>query len=189
MPLANSSLRLPTQPKGGCIDTRVLPSGPWPYTDDTEMALSIYEILKECDSIGQDKLAHSFTEKYDIRRGYGPNMHHLLERIRNGESWQTASPSLFDGQGSMGNGAAMRAAPIGGYFADDLETVVVKRDFQQKLRTVIPKPSPGRLPSLLRQRLRGNATTLRQRKTTFWSVFYPMSLPVKYEKKYAMRAA
>jgi len=30
---------------------------------------------------------------------------------------------LFNGQGSFGNGAAMRAAPIGGYFAEDLDRV------------------------------------------------------------------
>ena len=32
--------------------------------------------------------------------------------------------SLFEGQGSFGNGAAMRVAPLGAYFADDLERVV-----------------------------------------------------------------
>jgi len=31
---------------------------------------------------------------------------------------------VFDGQGSMGNGGGMRSAPIGGYFADDLDAVV-----------------------------------------------------------------
>lgn len=31
---------------------------------------------------------------------------------------------MFDGMGSMGNGGAMRAAPIGAYFADDLDKVL-----------------------------------------------------------------
>src|SRR5262249_952469 len=31
---------------------------------------------------------------------------------------------LFEGQGSYGNGAAMRVAPLGGYFADNLDLVV-----------------------------------------------------------------
>ena len=29
-------------------ETRSLPNGPWPYTDDTVMALSVFEILDEC---------------------------------------------------------------------------------------------------------------------------------------------
>jgi hypothetical protein len=51
-------------------------------------------------------------------------MHRLLARIRGGEPWQTVAPSLFEGQGSYGNGAAMRVAPVGAYFADDLDLVV-----------------------------------------------------------------
>ena len=30
------------------------------------------------------------------------------------------APRLFSGEGSLGNGAAMRVAPVGGYFAEDL---------------------------------------------------------------------
>ena len=30
------------------VQTRTLPSGMWRYTDDTNMALSIYQILREC---------------------------------------------------------------------------------------------------------------------------------------------
>jgi ADP-ribosylglycohydrolase len=31
---------------------------------------------------------------------------------------------MFEGQGSYGNGAAMRVAPLGAYFADDIELVI-----------------------------------------------------------------
>jgi len=34
------------------------------------------------------------------------------------------APQLFKGSGSFGNGAAMRVAPIGAYFADDLDMLV-----------------------------------------------------------------
>jgi ADP-ribosylglycohydrolase len=39
-------------------------------------------------------------------------------------SWREAAASLFGGEGSFGNGGAMRVAPLGAYFADDLERVV-----------------------------------------------------------------
>jgi len=106
------------------IDTHTLPDAPWLFTDDTNMALSIYHILKQYGDIHQDALADSFANNYDLNRGYGPAMHRLLAQIGAGQSWKTVSSQLFEGQGSYGNGAAMRVAPIGAYFADDLEQVI-----------------------------------------------------------------
>jgi ADP-ribosylglycohydrolase len=108
----------------GLLAKRILPIPPWRFTDDTEMALSIVEILQDYGVIKQDELAWRFAERYDSSRGYGAGMHGTLARVRAGESWRIVAPSRFGGQGSSGNGAAMRAAPIGGYFADDLAAVV-----------------------------------------------------------------
>jgi ADP-ribosylglycohydrolase len=69
-------------------------------------------------------LATSFGRRFDPWRGYGPAMVRLLPRLGAGEPWQTTAASLFEGQGSFGNGAAMRVAPLGAYFADDLDAVV-----------------------------------------------------------------
>lgn len=104
------------------IRNKALPKEPWRYTDDTNMALSIYQILRQHGEIIQDELADSFSQYYDGSRGYGPAMHRLLLRIGEGESWQELARNLFSGQGSYGNGAAMRVAPLGAYFADDLAT-------------------------------------------------------------------
>lgn len=106
------------------IVARAIPASPWYYTDDTQMALSIVAILQEYGEINQDRLAESFAKQYDSQRGYGAAMHRLLTQIRNGESWQKLASSLFNGQGSYGNGAAMRVAPIGAFFAEDLDLVV-----------------------------------------------------------------
>lgn len=51
-------------------------------------------------------------------------MHRLLWQIKCGEDWSERASSLFAGQGSFGSGAAMRVAPIGAFFADDIEAVV-----------------------------------------------------------------
>jgi ADP-ribosylglycohydrolase len=40
------------------------------------------------------------------------------------DPWRTASRALFGGVGSYGNGAAMRAAPVGGYFFDAIDRCV-----------------------------------------------------------------
>ena len=106
------------------IGERGLPEPPWRYTDDTQMALSIVETLKTHGEIDQTFLAKSFGKRYDISRGYGPAMHQLLPMIRSGKRWEREARSLFAGQGSWGNGSAMRVAPLGAYFADDLDAVV-----------------------------------------------------------------
>lgn len=106
------------------VEARVLPPAPWPYSDDTQMALSIYAILYQYREINQDNLAESFADRYEPGRGYGPSMQFQLRSIRNGRHWKVAAMSQFEGQGSFGNGAAMRVAPLGAYFADSIEQVV-----------------------------------------------------------------
>jgi ADP-ribosylglycohydrolase len=101
---------------------REAPPGPWRYTDDTEMALAIAEVLAQRGHVDQERLADSFARRYERnpKRGYGGGAAQLLSALVGGQNWQDASRSLFGGQGSFGNGGAMRAAPIGAYFADDL---------------------------------------------------------------------
>jgi len=107
------------------IDQRSVPAPPWIFTDDTMMAISIVSTLEEHSGINQDHLAMSFARNYDSSRGYGPAMHGLLSRIRERRGhWQEEAQALFGGQGSFGNGSAMRVAPVGAYFADDLDMVV-----------------------------------------------------------------
>ncbi len=97
-----------------------LPPGPWRWTDDTHMALSIVEILKRHGRIDQDDLARAFVRRFiqNPYRGYGSGARLLLRQMAAGDDWRQLSPRLF-GTGSYGNGAAMRVAPVGGYFFND----------------------------------------------------------------------
>lgn len=99
---------------------------PWRWTDDTAMALSIVATLREHGAIDEYDLARRFAQVYadNPHRGYGLGMHNLLPRLQWPGAWETAPRDLFRGQGSFGNGAAMRVAPVGAFFADDLEAVV-----------------------------------------------------------------
>ncbi|MQY15350.1 hypothetical protein SRB5_55290 [Streptomyces sp. RB5] len=107
------------------LDRRALPAGPWQWTDDTEMACSVVSVLAAHGRIDQDALAASFAERHDFDRGYGPAVNRMLRLIRQeGADWRELSAALFDGRGSWGNGAAMRVAPLGAWYADDPEQAV-----------------------------------------------------------------
>jgi len=103
-----------------------LPGGPWFHTDDTEMAISIVQTLRVHGFVEPDALARRFARRFerDPDRGYGRMTRVQLRQIIAGEKWQTTAANAFGGQGSMGNGAAMRVAPVGAYFADDLARVM-----------------------------------------------------------------
>jgi ADP-ribosylglycohydrolase len=98
---------------------------PWRWTDDTAMAISVVETLERCGTIEQDVLAAAFARRFQLEpgRGYAAGAASVLRRIGEGASWREHARALFGGSGSFGNGAAMRAAPIGAFFAGDLERV------------------------------------------------------------------
>src|SRR5215212_3672308 len=99
-----------------------LPSGIWKWTDDTHMALSIVEVLEKYGYIDQDALAQAFARRFteEPDRGYAGGAVRLLGQVATGSNWREISPRLF-GNGSFGNGSAMRVAPIGAYFFNDLQ--------------------------------------------------------------------
>ncbi|GAA0976085.1 ADP-ribosylglycohydrolase family protein [Acrocarpospora macrocephala] len=101
------------------LTDRSLPPGPWQWTDDTEMACSIHRVLTDHGTIDQDELAASFAARHDFDRGYGPATNRMLRLVREGGDWRTLATGMFDGSGSWGNGAAMRVAPLGAWFAGD----------------------------------------------------------------------
>ncbi|MEU4981907.1 ADP-ribosylglycohydrolase family protein [Streptomyces sp. NPDC021969] len=103
------------------LGRRELPSGTWQWTDDTEMACSVVSVLAAHHRIDQDALAQSFAHHHDFDRGYGPAVNRLLRLVREGGDWRELAAALFNGQGSWGNGAAMRIAPLGAWYADDPE--------------------------------------------------------------------
>lgn len=108
------------------IERRLAPPGPWRTTDDTEMALAVLDVLARHGRIHRDDLARLFGERYlrDPWRGYGGGAHRILQAFAEGVPWTAASSGAFGGQGSMGNGAAMRVAPLGAFFADDPAALV-----------------------------------------------------------------
>ncbi|MGW1249839.1 ADP-ribosylglycohydrolase family protein [Streptomyces sp. NPDC002535] len=109
------------------LETRTPPPEPlWQWTDDTAQALVLLrELAGAGGAVDQDRLALGLAAAYadDTHRGYGASMHDVLRRIGAGEPWREVVAGQFGGQGSWGNGAAMRVAPLGAWHAADLDVV------------------------------------------------------------------
>ena len=89
------------------------------YTDDTAMAIGLAESLIEVGGIDHQHLGETFRRNYrrEPWRGYASGPPTLFAQVeRSGLSYQEAARRLFGGEGSLGNGAAMRIAPLGCFF-------------------------------------------------------------------------
>jgi ADP-ribosylglycohydrolase len=98
-------------------------AGPWRWTDDTEMACSVVRVLAEHGRIDPEVLGASFVEHYDESRDYGPGVDGMIREVgRRRTTLPVLAREVFGGAGSWGNGAAMRVAPLGAWFAGDPAT-------------------------------------------------------------------
>ncbi len=127
------------------IRRREAPPGPWEYTDDTAMALSIVRCLKRRGRIEPAELAKAFAQEYARKplRGYGGMAHKILQEICRGTHWRLAAGKAFDGQGSCGNGGAMRAAPLGAYFAENPYRVISEAQASAEVTHAHPDGQTG----------------------------------------------
>jgi ADP-ribosylglycohydrolase len=89
------------------------------YTDDTQMAIALAESLLERGGVEAEALGDAFAKAHDPLRGYGAGTTEVLGLIRSGVHPHEAASTLFGGQGSQGNGAAMRIAPVAVRYAND----------------------------------------------------------------------
>jgi poly(ADP-ribose) glycohydrolase ARH3 len=95
------------------------------YTDDTAMAIGLAESLVASGGLDPQHLGDTFHANYrrEPWRGYAsgpPTVFSMVER--QGIPYPKAARTLYGGEGSFGNGAAMRIVALGLFFhaADDL---------------------------------------------------------------------
>jgi poly(ADP-ribose) glycohydrolase ARH3 len=105
------------------------------YTDDTQMTIGVAQQLIEYGEINIEQLATRFAENYHPDRGYGQGARKIINAIGFGEDWQQLAQTIFNGAGSLGNGAAMRIAPVALLFADDRDR---SRLLQQAKLSALP---------------------------------------------------
>lgn len=100
-----------------------LGQAPLPYTDDTQLLLALAEHLVVDDhEVDPERFVGRILERYEGWRGYGGGMRRLVRLWRRGRDHREAVTAIFP-DGSFGNGAAMRVAPVGLLWADDAEAM------------------------------------------------------------------
>jgi poly(ADP-ribose) glycohydrolase ARH3 len=84
------------------------------YTEDTAMTIAVSESLVRTPALDESDLARSMLHIWQAAkyRRYSSDVAAVFARIEAGERWSDVAPSLFDGRGSAGHGAAARVAPI-----------------------------------------------------------------------------
>ena len=137
------------------LASRTPPPPVWRYTDDTLMSASVFAQLQQDGEIKQDALAADFVRRYEMDRGYGPSLQGLLAALRDGGDWRVLAPAQFEGQGSYGNGAAMRSAPIGAYFTDDLPAAIAQTTLASVVTHAHPEAIAGAIAVAIAAALAG----------------------------------
>ncbi|WP_405648504.1 ADP-ribosylglycohydrolase family protein [Streptomyces sp. NBC_00019] len=138
--------REPRQAYNEVRDRRMPQEPEWHWTDDTAMALGIFRVLDEFGEVRRTELAQAFALGYDAdpARGYGHGMHQLLPRLLHEPGrWPEFARELFGGEGSLGNGAAMRVAPLGAWFHTDLSRVVEQATLSAEVTHAHPEGVAG----------------------------------------------
>ncbi len=85
------------------------------YTDDTEMMISILESIVAEGDLKPEKVAARFLANFHPERGYGGRIYGIMDQLAAGVPWDQV------GTDSFGNGSAMRVAPVGFFYYDDLD--------------------------------------------------------------------
>jgi len=91
------------------------------YTENTAMTIAVAESLAECRDFHYWHMAERFLKKYEQEpwRHYGHTITRVFRLMRNGKLGFGMIDRDLYADGSYGNGAAMRVAPVGLMYHDD----------------------------------------------------------------------
>jgi ADP-ribosyl-[dinitrogen reductase] hydrolase len=94
---------------------------PGQYSDDTQMSIMVAESLVVNNGFNPDDLSARYVDWIvsGRARGYGRTTLMAVQNLVAGKHWSESGIA-----GSYGNGTAMRAAPFGVYFRNDLQSLV-----------------------------------------------------------------
>lgn len=94
---------------------------PGQYSDDTQMSCMVAQSLIESKGFDPNDLSKRYVHwiASGEARGYGKTTYASIQNLINGKTWIDSGIV-----GSYGNGTAMRAAPFGIYFRNDIKSLL-----------------------------------------------------------------
>ena len=111
------------------------------YSDDSQLARELMQSYVACKSFDPNDYAERikllFTEKRIVGFGYATKQ--AAKRLSEGISWEVSGTP----PPSAGNGSAMRAAPIGLFFFNDLQKLIRAAHDQGRITHSDPRCSAG----------------------------------------------
>lgn len=142
---------------------------PWPWTDDTAMAICLVETLETHGDVHLDDFAARLARRYAAEpwRGYGPGAHALFEQVSGGVPWREAAAGLF-GTGSFGNGSAMRVAPLGAFYATDLASCAERASRSATVTHAHPEGRAGAVAVAIAAATWATVTGAEARRAALW---------------------
>jgi poly(ADP-ribose) glycohydrolase ARH3 len=91
------------------------------FTDDTQMTICVAEWLLADEAPAGERLLARFAEAHEPWRRYGPGTEAIFRYYAEHKAqWRELATAAFP-EGSFGNGSAMRVAPIGLAYHDDIK--------------------------------------------------------------------
>ena len=111
---------------------------PGQFSDDTQMSLEVAESLIANQGFNPDDLAKRYVDWMvsGRARGWGKTTLLAVQNLMSGKHWSESGVP-----GSYGNGTAMRAAPFGIYFRDDLKTLIEVCKIDSRITHASERPS------------------------------------------------
>ncbi len=147
------------------------------YSDDTQLARELVLSFVACGGFKPEDYAHRIAALFTESRivGRGRSTEQAAYRIAAGVSWEesgTPAPAA-------GNGSAMRAAPIGLFFAEDPQAMVKAAHDQGRITHRDPRCSAGAVAiagttSIVLRERQVEATSLCSRLATWTQPFDPV---------------
>jgi ADP-ribosyl-[dinitrogen reductase] hydrolase len=94
---------------------------PGQFSDDTQLSIEVAESLINNNGFNPDDLAKRYSEWMSSgrARGWGRTTLAAIQNLDNGVHWSASGIA-----GSYGNGTAMRAAPFGVWYRDDIKSLI-----------------------------------------------------------------
>jgi poly(ADP-ribose) glycohydrolase ARH3 len=99
------------QDAAGLIRRRIDSNGAWRYSDDTQMMFAVAHSVARHGAVEPESVLAHLAQEFDPARGYGKGVRRTIEAFRAGMPWHACAFTTWR-EGSRGNGAAARTAPV-----------------------------------------------------------------------------